>query len=82
MENISPEEDSILQDAMHNSGFSVVSINALHEALTKMEEYLMYHTGLNKQELSDNLVRLQNLVGEEESNELELEDIVKWLKAF
>jgi hypothetical protein len=47
-----------------------------------MEEYLMYHTGLNKQELSDKLVRLQNLVGEEESNELELEDIVKWLKAF
>jgi hypothetical protein len=82
MENISPEEDSILQDAMHNSGFSVVSINALHEALIKMEEYLMYHTGLNKQELSDKLVRLQNLVGEEESNELELEDIVKWLKAF
>jgi hypothetical protein len=82
MENISPEEDSILQDAMHNSGFSVVSINALHEALTKMEEYLMYHTGLNKQELSDKLVRLQDLVGEEESNELELEDIVKWLKAF
>jgi hypothetical protein len=82
MENISPEEDSILQDAMQNSGFSVVSINALYEALNKMEDYLMYHTGLNKQELSDKLVRLQDLVGEEESNELELEDIVKWLKAF
>lgn len=82
MENISSEEDPIFRDAMQNSGFSVVSINALYEALNKMEDYLMYHTGLNKQELSDKLVRLQNLVGEEESNELELEDIVKWLKAF
>jgi hypothetical protein len=82
MDNLPSEDDSILKDAMQNSGFSVVSINALYEALNKMEDYLMYHTGLNKQELSDKLVRLQDLVGEEESNELELEDIVKWLKAF
>jgi hypothetical protein len=77
-----PEEDEVLKAAVYNSGYAFMPIDSLYEALEKMEEYLMYHTGLSKQELSEKLVKLQNLVGEEEASGLGLEEIINWIKAF
>lgn len=77
-----PDQDEVIRAAAYNAGFNLVPIESLYEALEKMEEYLMYHTGLGKQELSDNLVKLENLVGEEQVSELNLDEIVKWIKAF
>jgi hypothetical protein len=82
MDNTSSEDDPILKDAMYNSGFQPIHLDVLYEVLEKMEEYLIYHTGLNKQELSEGLIKLQELIGEEQALKLEIDEIVKWLKAF
>jgi hypothetical protein len=78
----SKEEDSVLKDAMQNSGFTTVPIKELYNTLDKMEHYMMAKTGLNRSELSFYLDKLKTLVGEEEAVALKLEDIVSWIKAF
>jgi len=81
-ESDSKEEDSVLKDAMRNSGFETVPIKELYNTLDKMEHYMMAKTGLNRSELSFYLDKLKTLVGEEEALALNLDDIVSWVKAF
>lgn len=81
-ENSSKEEESVLKDAMQNSGFQSVPIKELYNTLDKMERYMMKKTGLDRAELSLSLEKLKNLIGEEEALELHLDQIVSWIKAF
>lgn len=78
----SKNEDSILKDALVNSGFQSVPIKELYNTLDKMERYMMKKTGLDRAELSLSLEKLKNLIGEEEALELHLDQIVSWIKAF
>ena len=78
----SSKEDSVLKDAMQNSGFEGVPIKELYNILDKMESYMIGKTGLNRSELSFYLDKLKTLLGEEEAMKLHLDEIVSWIKAF
>lgn len=78
----SKNEDSILKDALVNSGFQSVPIKELYNTLDKMEQYMIQKTGVSKEDLDSYLEEVKNLVGEEESMKLHIDEIVSWIKAF
>ncbi len=64
------------------SGFTIVPMQTIIDALAQMEQHLREQAGISQQELEDYLQRIQNLIGLEESYKLELDEILSWIKAF
>lgn len=79
-------EDQNLDDQIlmfiTESGFKVVPFQAIIDALAQMEDYIKLETGLDQKELDFYLDKLENLVGKEEAMSMEVDDIIKWIKAF
>lgn len=75
-------KDEDFEDILGDLGFEVVPVEILMQAYEAMIEYLSVNTGLDRENLSEALTKLENLIGEEECYKLELEDIVSWVKAF
>ena len=64
------------------SGFTIVPMKTIIDALSEMEQYLRDQAGISQKELEEYLQKIQNLVGLEESYKLELDEILSWIKAF
>lgn len=64
------------------SGFTIVPMQTIIDALSEMEQYLKDQAGISQEELEEYLQKIQNLVGLEESYKLELDEILSWIKAF
>lgn len=79
MENI-PEET--LVTILTKSGFKIVPLQAVVDALAQMEQYICDQLGLTQEELDPYLERIEALVGKEETFRLELDEIVGWVRAF
>ena len=80
------EEDFNFEDPLllfiTQSGFNVVSVQAVIDALAEMEEYIMEQTGLNHEELEIYMKRIEELLGKEEAMHLQLDEIVGWVRAM
>jgi hypothetical protein len=74
-------EDSLLL-FITQSGFNVVPVQAIIDALSEMEEYIMNHTGLSHEELDIYMKRIEELLGKEEAMHLQLDEIISWIKAI
>jgi hypothetical protein len=75
-------EDDEMDSLFKDLGFKLVPIESLIQAYEAMTEYLCFHTGLDRQSLSEPLKKLYDLLGEEECYKLELDEIVSWVKAL
>ena len=64
------------------SGFTIVPMQTIIDALSEMEQYLKDQAGISQEELEEYLQKIQNLIGLEESYKLELDEILSWIKAF
>lgn len=64
------------------SGFTIVPVQTIIDALAKMEQYLMEQAEVSREELEDYLQRIEDLIGREETYKLELDEILSWIKAF
>ena len=64
------------------SGFTIVPMKTIIDALSEMEQYLKDQAGISQEELEEYLQKIQNLIGLEESYKLELDEILSWIKAF
>jgi hypothetical protein len=64
------------------SGFNVVPVQAVIDALAEMEAYIMDHTGLTQEELDIYMKKIEELLGKEEVMHLQLDEIVAWVKAI
>lgn len=73
-------EDQILM-FITESGFSVVPIKAIIDALAEMEDHIKTATGLSQEELDDYLQKVEDLVGRDEAMHLELDEIISWIRA-
>lgn len=76
----SPED--MLVTILTKSGFRIVPIQTVVDALSQMEEYIRDQTGLSQEELESYLEKIENLVGREEAFKMELDDIVAWIEAM
>lgn len=64
------------------SGFTIVPMQTIIDALASMEQYLREQSGISQEELEQYLQQIQDLIGVEESYKLELDEILSWIKAF
>jgi len=71
-----------LIDILIDSGFRIVPIQTVIDALASMEQYIMEMAGVSQEELDMYLQKIEDLVGKEEAFRLELEEIVSWIQAF
>lgn len=71
-----------LEEILEDSGFTIVPIQPLIDALAKMEAYIMQQTGLSQEELDEYLQRIEDIVGPEGAQDLELDDIINWIETL
>ncbi len=75
-------DDTDLADFLEASGFKIVPIQAVIDALAEMERYLKEQAGISQEELEALLVQIETLVGREEAMRLELDEILGWIRAI
>jgi hypothetical protein len=75
-------QDNVLAEILEASGFQIVPLQTVVDALAAMEEYLRDQTGISQEELEEYLKRIEDLVGRQEAFRLELDEIVSWIRAF
>lgn len=63
------------------SGFTVVSVQAVIDALAAMEQYICDEIGIEHSELEPYIEKVQEIVGKEESLSMDLDEIVSWVRA-
>lgn len=76
------EKEDILVEILTASGFHIIPLQTIIDALAEMEKYLKEQAGISQEELEAYLQRIEELVGKEESLKLELEEILSWIRAF
>lgn len=74
-------EDTLVT-ILTKSGFRIVPLQAVVDALARMEEHLREQTGLSQEELDNYFEQIQDLVGREETFRMELDEIVGWIRAL
>jgi len=74
--------DDALVEILSASGFQIVPLQTIVDALASMEEYLREQTGITQDELEEYLRRIEELIGKQEAFKLELDEIVSWIRAF
>lgn len=79
-EEVDPEDQILM--FITESGFKVVSIKAIVDALAEMETYIKAQTGTNQAELDFYLGKIEELLGKEEAMGLEVDEIVTWINVF
>lgn len=79
-EEVDPEDQILM--FITESGFKVISLQAVVDALAEMETYIKAQTGTNQEELDFYLGKLEELVGKEEAMGLEVQEIINWINVF
>lgn len=62
--------------------FENVPQEILLQAYWAMTQYLCENTGLNPEALSEAMIKVEDLVGEEEFLRMELDEVISWIKAL
>ena len=83
-DNIDPDfdrDDDVLMQYLKEEGLALVPIDFMRELMGLMEEHIMRLTGVSEEELSDIIVRLEDLLGEDGMMDLSLESLVGWVNS-
>ena len=76
------EKEDVLIEILTASGFHIVPLKTIVDALAEMESYLKDQAGISQEELEAYLEKIEHLVGKEEALKLELDEILSWIRAF
>lgn len=79
-EELNPDETILM--FLTKSGFTVVPIQAIVDALAEMENQIMQEANLSREELDKYLKKVEELVGKEEAFHLQVDEIVRWIQAI
>lgn len=75
-------DDDVLMQYLQEEGLALVPIEFMRELMGLMEEHIMRLTGVSEEELSDIIVRLEDLLGEDGMMDLSLESLVGWVNTL
>jgi uncharacterized protein (UPF0335 family) len=78
----SKEDKNELIAFLSESGFKLVSIKTIVDALAEMETYMMKKLGISEIELEYYIKKVEELVGEQEAVELEIDEIINWIETL
>lgn len=79
-DELNPEDEILM--FITESGFKMVPVQTIIDALAAMEDHIKKETDSTQEELDQYLERIENLVGKEEAMGMEVNDIIRWIKAF
>jgi hypothetical protein len=76
------KDDDVLIQYLEEEGLALVPIEFMRELMGLMETHIENVCGINREELNDILVRLEELLGEDGMMDLSVEGIINWVETL
>lgn len=73
------KDDDVLMQYLEEEGLALVPIEFMRELMLLMEEHIVKVCGVDRDELSDIMIRMEELLGEDALMDLSIQDIVGWV---
>jgi hypothetical protein len=75
-------DDDVLQQYLDEEGLVLVPIDFMKELMFLMEAHIEKVCGINREELDEILMRLEDLLGEDGMMDLSIDSIVGWVNTL
>ena len=75
-------DDDILQKYLDEEGLALVPIDFMRELMVLMEAHIENVCGVDREELNDIMVRLEDLLGEDDMMDLSINGIIDWVNTL
>ena len=75
-------DDDVLQQYLDNEGLALVPIDFMKELMLLMEAHIVKACEVDRDELNEIMLRVEELLGEDGIMDLSMEDIIGWLNTL
>jgi hypothetical protein len=72
-------DDDVLMQYLEEEGLALVPIEFMRELMLLMEEHIVNVCGVDRDELNDIMIRMEELLGEDALMDLSVQDIIGWV---
>ena len=76
------DDDEVLQQYLDAEGLVLVPIDFMKELMFLMEAHIENVCGVDREELNDIMVRMEDLLGEDGMMDLSVEGIIDWVNTL
>ena len=73
------KDDDVLMQYLEEEGLALVPIEFMRELMLLMEEHIVNVCGVDRDELNDIMIRMEELLGEDALMDLSFQDIIGWV---
>ena len=73
------KDDDVLMQYLEEEGLALVPIEFMREVMLLMEEHIVNVCGVDRDELNDIMIRMEELLGEDALMDLSVQDIIGWV---
>jgi len=75
-------DDDVLQQYLDEEGLALVPVEFMRELMLLMEAHIENVCGIDREELNDVMVRLEDLLGEDGMMDLSIDGIIDWVNTL
>ena len=75
-------DDDILQQYLDEEGLVLVPIDFMRELMILMEAHVQNVCGVDKEQLNEIMIRLEDLLGEDGMMDLSIDGIIDWINTL
>jgi hypothetical protein len=72
-------DDDVLMQYLEEEGLALVPIEFMRELMLLMEAHIVEICGVDRDELNDIMIRMEELLGEDALMDLSVQDIIGWV---
>jgi len=73
------KDDDVLMQYLEEEGLALVPIEFMRELMLLMEAHIVNVCGVDRDELNDIMIRMEELLGEDALMDLSVQDIIGWV---
>lgn len=73
------KDDDVLMQYLEEEGLALVPIEFMRELMLLMEAHIVEVCGVDRDELNDIMIRMEELLGEDALMDLSIQDIIGWV---
>ena len=75
-------DDDILQQYLNEEGLALVPIDFMRELMILMEAHVQNVCGIDREQLNEIMIRLEDLLGEDGMMDLSIDGIIDWINTL
>ena len=75
-------DDDVLQQYLDEEGLALVPVEFMRELMLLMEDHIVNVCEVDRDELNEIMIRMEELLGEEGLMDLSMEDIIGWVNTL